>query len=334
MTENKRCWVITDGRAGMVAGALGLAEAVARTAQAEGAGTFDIEEKVIRLKAPWRQLPPAFWPPGILGLDPAGATLAPPWPDLVISCGRHAVGPAIEIRRRSKGRAFAVHVQHPRVACRHFDLIAAPVHDRLSGPNVIQTHGALGRVSAERVAAEAQAMAERFQSLSKPIVAVAIGGDSKSHRLPPSLAAEIGRQLADMAKVENAALLVTASRRTRPDSERALRAALADVPGEFWDGGGINPYFAYLGVADAIIVTGDSVNMVSEACATGKPVMVIHLPSSGKSKFDLFHQDMEDAGATMPFRGRLEQWDYTPLQETDRVAKAVIAAMRQRGTRD
>ncbi|RED47644.1 hypothetical protein DFP90_1098 [Aestuariispira insulae] len=318
----------------MVAGALGLAEAVARVAPKAGAGAFDIEEKIIRLKAPWRQLPPVFWPPGILGLDPAGASLTPPWPDLVISCGRHAVGPAIEIRRRSKGRTFAVHVQHPRVPCRHFDMIAAPVHDQLTGPNVIQTHGALGRVTAERVAAAAQSFARPVQSLAKPVIAVAIGGDSKTHQLPPLRAAEIGRQLAEMARAEAAKLLITASRRTRPESEKALRAALADIPGEFWNGSGDNPYFAYLGAADAIIVTGDSVNMVSEACATGKPVMVIHLPSNGKTKFDLFHQDMEEAGVTRPFRGRLEQWDYTPLRETDRVAEAVIDALRQRGARD
>src|SRR5581483_2108548 len=35
-----------------------------------------------------------------------------------------------------------------------------------------------------------------------------------------------------------------------------------------------NPYFGYLAVADAFIVTGDSMSMLAEACSTGRPVHV------------------------------------------------------------
>ena len=322
VNENKRCWVITDGRAGMVAGALGLAEAVG----------LPIEEKVIRLAFPWRYLPPALWPQRVLGIDPIhGDRLDPPWPELVISCGRQAVGPAAEIRRRSGGKTVAVHVQHPRVPLDRFDLIAAPVHDGLNGANVIATHGALGRITPDRVRTAAEKMAGRFDGLPDLKIAVSIGGNSRVYQLTDTLAADIGRQLADMARETGAALLVTASRRTGVEATAALRQALKDTPGEFWDGSGDNPYFAYLGVADTIIVTGDSVNMVSEACATGKPVKVIHLPSKRHTKFDIFHQDMEKIGATRPFDGSIERWDYSPLDETGRVAEAVRTLMREKG---
>src|SRR3546814_15726728 len=74
--------------------------------------------------------------------------------------------------------------------------------------------------------------------------------------------------------------MVTPSRRTGPDNEAILRARLAGLPAEIWDGEGENPYFAYLGLADAILVTADSVNMVCEAASTGKPVYVIALDGS------------------------------------------------------
>ena len=77
-----------------------------------------------------------------------------------------------------------------------------------------------------------------------------------------------------------------------------------------------------LGLADAIVVTGDSVNMVSEACATGKPVHVFQL--DGKSrKFARFHASLESKGFTRPFAGRIESWRYAPCDDMSRCVEAV-----------
>ena len=73
---------------------------------------------------------------------------------------------------------------------------------------------------------------------------------------------------------ERASLMITASRRTPP----ALRAGLAELArrrgGFFWDGAGENPYLALLALADTVVATADSANMVTEACATGAPVLL------------------------------------------------------------
>jgi hypothetical protein len=89
-----------------------------------------------------------------------------------------------------------------------------------------------------------------------------------------------------------------------------------------WDGKGDNPYFAMLGTADAIIVTADSVSMISEAASTGKPVHIIEL-EGGSAKFARFHQAMRNAGITRPFNGTLENWDYAPLDDTARAAAEI-----------
>ena len=70
---------------------------------------------------------------------------------------------------------------------------------------------------------------------------------------------------------------MTPSRRTGAEVEAELRKALADTPSYIWDGQGENPYLAVLALADSLITTADSVNMVSEACFTGKPVHVVDL---------------------------------------------------------
>jgi mitochondrial fission protein ELM1 len=106
-----------------------------------------------------------------------------------------------------------------------------------------------------------------------------------------------------------------------------LRDSLAGLSCEIWDGTGENPYFGYLGLADAIVATADSVNMVTEACATGKPVHVFH-PPGGSAKFRRFHRSFEEAGYTRPFAGKLEKWSYDPPRETARVAAAIRARLK------
>ncbi len=315
--SDRCCWVLTDGKTGMDAQALGLAEAVG----------LPFVAKTLDLAAPWSWVPPVLWPPGVLGQTGAGAVFAPPWPDLVISCGSNAVGPALEIKRRAGGRTVAVHIQHPHVPLGRFDLIAAPMHDRITGSNVIGTRGSLNRVTPELLAKAADAVRGLIASLPRPLVAVLVGGSNNAYELTPPVMRGIAEQIATMARDTGASLLVTPSRRTGRENEVALKEVLRDVPGSIWDGTGQNPYFGFLALADSIVVTGDSVNMVSEACMTGKPVQVVDLPGRGSSKFRRFHENLRDEGLTRPFRGRLECWSYPPLDDTARVAEAVRARL-------
>ncbi|MHA1114464.1 MAG: mitochondrial fission ELM1 family protein, partial [Alphaproteobacteria bacterium] len=163
----------------------------------------------------------------------------------------------------------------------------------------------------------------RLAHLPHPRVAVLIGGDNKAYRLTAEAADRLGRQLAALARDGGAGLMVTPSRRTGAENERILRDHLTGLPVEFWDGTGDNPYYAYLALADAIVATCDSVNMVSEACSTGKPVHVVALDGPGSAKFRRFHQALEADGLTRPFRGQLEQWTYPPLDDMTSLADEI-----------
>jgi mitochondrial fission protein ELM1 len=97
----------------------------------------------------------------------------------------------------------------------------------------------------------------------------------------------------------------------------------------FFEGEGVNPYFAMLGVADHIFVTEDSVNMATEAAATAKPIHVLAVDGNA-GKLARFHQSLARRGCARPFIGRLETWSYPPLLETDRAAAAVLTAWAAR----
>ena len=102
------------------------------------------------------------------------------------------------------------------------------------------------------------------------------------------------------------------------------------MPAFISDGTGDNPYFGMLALADAFIVTCDSINLATEACSTGKPVHVVMLPrrrgDTSRDKFFRFHESMQRAGRTRPFNGRIESWSYEPMREMERVARIVREA--------
>jgi hypothetical protein len=144
----------------------------------------------------------------------------------------------------------------------------------------------------------------------------------------------VAERLADLTRCFGAGLMVTPSRRTGADNEAILRNRLSGLPAELWDGTGENPYFGYLGLADAVVVTCDSVSMTSEACSTGKPTYVIEL-EGGSPKFRAFHDGLYQDGITRRFDGTLDLWTPPTLDDTEQVAEelrrrlAVHRARRQ-----
>jgi mitochondrial fission protein ELM1 len=315
----------------MASQALGVAEATG----------FAYAEMPLAVRRPWTWAAPSLWIAPLHGVRQAdsaqsGRRLSPTWPDAVIGCGRNTVRPALAIKRASGGRTIAAHIQDPRFGRERFDLMIVPRHDRLRGPRVLVTEGAVHRVTPALLAAERRRF-PALANLKRPIVGVLIGGANGAYRLDREALAVIADRIAAAIKRRGGSVLATPSRRTGPDGVALLRERFAGVPGQVWDGGGDNPYYAYLAVADALIVTADSVSMISEAAATGKPVHVVDLPG-GDAKFARFHAAMREAGITRRFAGEIEGWAYRPPDDTARAAAAlrrlVCARFSQREERE
>lgn len=299
-------WVLHDGKAGMRSQALGLAEATG----------FHLVEKPLDIRPPWSVLPPQLWPLPGYALSRGKAQLAPPWPDLVIGCGRNTVVPALAIGRASGRRTFLAHVQDPHLRRSEFDLLIVPEHDLWRGPQVIVSRGAMHRVTPARLAAERDRF-PKLAALPRPMLAVLLGGGNKAYRLTMRRLGEIAGIIAAVLRQSGGSALITPSRRTGAEGMKLVRERLAGLPAAIWDGAGDNPYFAYLGLADAFLVTADSVSMISEAAATGKPIHILDL-NGGNAKFARFHHLMRQAGITRRFAGHLESWSYPIPDDTAR----------------
>lgn len=307
-----RSWVLTDGKQGMESQCLGLTE------------TLGLQPEIFRIapRFPWSILPPQLWAAPLSAPGANGDRLCPPWPDLLISTGRQTVALALAIKKIQRDRMIAVQLQNPTVSLSRFDLVIAPDHDNLIGSNVVSTLGALHRITPKRLSDGANQFKERYATLPRPLVAVLLGGDNRQFRMTASSADRLGSLLSEAADRHGAGLAITASRRTSAANLQRIVHRLEGCAVDIWDGCGDNPYFGMLGLADFIVVTGDSVNMVSEACATGKPVYVFQL-EGGSRKFSHFHAALEAKGITRPFDGRLEEWQYTAPDDVTRAAAAV-----------
>ena len=308
--ENMSCWVLTDGKAGTENQCIGLAEALG----------IDFEIKRIKTQAPWRWLPVDRWPFPFMALSKFGDLLHPPFPDLLIASGRHSVPFALAIKKSRGPRTLTVQIQNPRIAPSRFDLVVTPQHDRINGDNVISTLGALNRITRVKLDQAVEKFESRTASLPQPLISVLIGGSNKFYTLTPEIMRDLCNQLKALHNEIGCGFLITASRRTGDENLRALKDAVADLPAWHWDGTGDNPYFGFLALADAHIVTCDSVSMTSEAATTGKPVYVVRLDAR-PNKFETFHRSMEAANHTRPFSGKIEfGWQSDALRETERVA--------------
>ena len=163
-----------------------------------------------------------------------------------------------------------------------------------------------------------------FSTLPGPRTALLVGGPTPLAPWDETAMVGVFQALAEQIRSEGGSLLATTSRRTPPALAEILRAKFADLPHVIWgDGGdGTNPYGGLLGWANRVVVSPDSVNLLSEACATRMPVMVA-LADTAQGRLARFQQQLRERGRLQP---HWLDWQYDriePLRETARVAAEV-----------
>jgi len=329
MTRQPLIWVLTDDRAGNVSQALGVAEALQRPFVA----------KDIRY-TPLARLPNVLTGASLLGLTPESRmNLMPPWPDVVISAGRRTA-PAVRWIKRNAGKpVMLAHLMNPgRSGADEFDLIAVPRHDCVipngDAANVMRTTGAAHRLTPARLSSAADSWASRVSGIPRPFIAVIVGGATHRKPFAPALAADLGRRVHRMAAEVGGSVLIATSRRTGPEEEQALLAVIPEPRRAFlWSQGGDNPYFGFLALADAIVVTGDSVSMCTEACAAPVPVYIYAPEGMVAPKHARLHKELYDLGLARPLDGPgvcFEEWHHATLNPADDVARALDELIRRR----
>lgn len=307
-------WVITQGIAGTENQCLGIAEALGG----------DITIKRIDLRWPYRLFSPFLsWGEGPGMLTKTSDSVTAPYPDVVIAGGRRAVGIARYIKRASKGKTIVVMVQNPKISSHYFDVVAAPYHDGITGPNVIVTDGACNRITPDLLQKAAEKWAPTLNRLPTPRTAVLIGGASKHHHLGPVEIADIIARIRETHTEQGGSLMITVSRRTPAELTTQLVHEFSGPNVMIYTGNGDNPYHGFLAYADYVICTNDSVSMISDVATTGKPLGILPL-AGGAKRHHRFMDHLADLGVGAKNRA------YVPFADAIRVADAIKTLLETR----
>ncbi len=272
MSEGPRAWVLLGSRRGDNNQMLALAENLG----------IPFETRTLAYRASARPLM-KLAPRSIAHLTSESRQwLGPPWPELVIGIGRRSVPVAQWIREESGGRTGIVRLGHPRAPSRLFDLvITTPQYPVPAGANVIQLPLAMNRFAAPPAATPAEQ--SLLDSLPRPHLLLSLGGTAPMWRLDlKALQSAVGKLL-DRARREQGTLIVVPSPRTPEDALALVKSAI-DGKGEAILAGPELRYAVALADADAHFVTADSVSMLSEAVATGRPVGLIPVKPDARGR--------------------------------------------------
>lgn len=312
------CWIITDGAAGNERQALALAAALGVTAPRRWR---------LRPRAPWRWLAPRRLPGSVASLPVEDAVdWRPPWPALAIGCGRAGAHFTRLLRRQSRQHTRCIQILDPRIDARHWDVVIAPAHDRVRGNNVISTLGSLHPIDHAWLA-DARSHWPALGDLPGPRTTVLVGGPRRADRADEAGLERLLAAARTHARREQGSLLLLASPRTPERWKQRLDEAAEGLPGVLWSGPrhGANPYPGALAWADRVMVSADSVNMLSEACALGRPVLTPP-PGPGAGRLRAFHAALRERGLLHPLdHAALDA--QTPLRELAGVAAQVRARL-------
>lgn len=196
-----------------------------------------------------------------------------PEPDLIVSSGGKSVLCA-RTWAELYGARFVYLGEQKRFPDGWFDVIVSPIVAD-PRPNAIVCEIVPTPVSPKSVGAAAA----EFVHLEGRLWTMVIGGQSRSQLFDTSDWGALARGMNHLAARHGVRWLITTSRRTGADAELTLKQNLdaqhiADAI--WWSQQPRRQLHAFLGLCECAFVTLDSVTMISEAVASGRPVVAIH----------------------------------------------------------
>lgn len=232
--------------------------------------------------------------------------------DYIVSCGAAATG--INFLAAPWQMAKSISILKPAVLpLKRFDLVVLPDHDapKKIPENVAVTRAALNLIDSQYMAQQSQQLLNRYSHLKNSYrtrIGVLIGGNTKNVEFTESAIKMVIHQVKEVAMQINADILLTTSRRTPENIEQILwrefkkfdrcvlliSAANSNVPEAV---GGI------LGLSDYLLVSGESISMVSEAVTSGKKTVVFNVSTARidqyRNKYERFADVLNEQGYVM-----------------------------------
>ena len=299
--------LLTEGMHGMISQVEGLAKAL----------DLDFMHERIELNNFWKLIPPKLTPiQSFVFKNKIKQNF-----NIIISCGRKSVIPSIYLKKKFKNKIMNIHIQDPKVSLDNFDFIVAPEHDGLKGKNILTSKGAIHYLRNNELNENENYLKPKINK--EKIVTLIVGGPNKYYNYNNNIIDEIFLKIKKNFIDKDYQLIFIPSMRTPQN--------IIDRANDTFDNNQIiitnvdkKAYLSSLKLAKHIVVTCDSISMISEAAMTGKPIYIAQMMTVKKNDrfkkfFDLFKslniaKDLEDS---------LDEWSYEKLNETDKISRYI-----------
>tara|TARA_B100001996_G_C18636439_1_gene583865 strand:+ start:22 stop:972 length:951 start_codon:yes stop_codon:yes gene_type:complete len=307
--------LLTQGMHGMVSQAEGLAKAL----------NLKFQHHTIKLKKFWNFIPPILTPISENLLTEKIICDS----RIIISCGRKSVISSIALKKRHKQKIFNIHIQDPKVSTSNFDLVICPKHDNLKGSNVLKTIGAIHYLTSKEVNQSTGYL--KIEKENKKIVSLIIGGPNNYYSYSEKQVNQLFNQIKNLFSPDKYKLIVIPSYRT-PD--RIIKKANNTFGPNHLVIKKIDKkaYLSALNLGEIIIVTCDSISMISEAALTGKPIYVANMrPEKNNYRFKNFFSEFKKMNIIRDLENSVDLWSYNKLDEVNRIAPMIKEKMKKNG---
>ena len=300
--------LLTEGLHGMISQVEGLAKAL----------DLDYFHEKVELNSPWNLVPPSLTPKKkFIFKNQINKEY-----DVIISCGRKSVIPSIVLKKNSNKKIVNIHIQNPKVSLENFDIVVAPDHDSLDGPNVLISKGAIHYLTLDEIEKAKDYLVSKIEK-QKEVVTLILGGPTKYYNYDNESMIQIFSKINKQILEKNMQLIIIPSNRT-PEKIIQFAKEYFNKNRLIIDNVDKQAYLSSLALAKYIIVTCDSSSMISEAALTGKPVYVAMIPAMRSDKrFQKFRNLLESMNIIRKLEDSLDTWSYEKLDETNRIAKQI-----------
>ena len=300
--------LLTEGLHGMISQVEGLAKAL----------DMDYFHEKVELNSPWNLVPPSLTPKKkFIFKNQINKEY-----DVIISCGRKSVIPSIVLKKNSNKKIVNIHIQNPKVSLENFDIVVAPDHDSLDGPNVLISKGAIHYLTLDEIEKAKDYLVSKIEK-QKEVVTLILGGPTKYYNYDNESMIQIFSKINKQILEKNMQLIIIPSNRT-PEKIIQFAKEYFNKNRLIIDNVDKQAYLSSLALAKYIIVTCDSSSMISEAALTGKPVYVAMIPAMRNDiRFQKFRNLLESMNIIRKLEDSLDTWSYEKLDETNRIAKQI-----------
>ena len=279
---------------------------------------LDYRHQTIKLKKFWNYIPPKLTPISENILSEQFTCDA----NVIISCGRKSVIPSIALKKKFGKNILNIHIQDPKVKLSNFDFIVAPEHDGLKGENVLTSKGAIHYLTNDELNSHENYLKFRINN-QKKIVTLILGGPTKHYDYNEKTIESIFLKVKQNFLDNNYQLIVVPSMRTPQN--------IIDKAKNYFNEDQIiipnvdkKAYLCSLKKADHIIVTCDSISMISEAAITGKPIYVAQMPTiKNNERFKIFFNLFISLNIIKELNAKVKNWTYPKLDETRKIADQI-----------